>query len=176
MDLSATQAAIRAGYSSRTAHQIGYQLLKNPAVAAAVEAGRKSLTIQTGITRERVLKELAAVAISDIRKLYDENGNLRPVHQLDDDTAASIAGIETDELWDGSGEDRAQIGVTRKVKRFDKTKALEMLGRHFGLWKDPEAPPPEGPSLTVVVEQRVVAGPGVVANQVVVNLAPPERA
>ena len=65
--------------------------------------------------------------------------------------------------------------MTRKVRRFDKLKALEQLGRHLGLWKDPERPPTEGPGMTVIIEQRAYAkdGSSVAANQVVVNLQPP---
>lgn len=172
VDLNATQAAIRAGYSKRTARAIGCENLTKPDIAAEISKRRNSITAGCVVDRARVLTELARVGMSDIRKLYDSDGKMRKVTDLDDETAACIAGVEVDEIEVGE----TVIGHTRKVKRFDKTKALELLGRHLGLWKDPVATPPEGPGLTVIVQQVAAAGnAGVAANRVVVNLARPER-
>jgi len=88
VDLNATQAAIRAGYSARTAEWIGPQLLGKTHVAEAVRAGRESLSKRTEITQERVLQEYARLAFMDPRKLFDGTGAPRPIHELDDDTAA----------------------------------------------------------------------------------------
>jgi phage terminase small subunit len=178
IDLNLTQAAIRAGYSRKTAHVIGQENIKKPAVAEAIAARQQSLQQQTGITRDRVLRELAAIGMSDIRRLYDENGNLRPIHELDADTAASIAGIETDEIYGpNTDQGREVIGQTRKVKRFDKTRALELLGRHLGLWQENKPPENVGPGLTVIVQQAVQVGEGPAAKgRVVVSLPAPESA
>lgn len=183
VDLNGTRAAIRAGYAKSSAEERARSLLKLPQfahVAAAIEAGKAAALAEIGVNRERVLRELAHIGLADIRKLYDENGNLRPIDQLDDDAAASIAGIEVEELYEyegqGKGRQRVNVGRVRKVKRFEKTKALELLGRHLGLWLDPQPPPPEGPGLTVIVQNGVqIDGQRVTsAARVVVNLPTPE--
>lgn len=83
--------------------------------------------------------EIARIAHQDIRKFYNEEGSLIPIHQLDDDAAAVIAGMEVEELFDIVKTRREQVGVLRKIKRWDKLKALEMLAKHFGILK--ETPP-----------------------------------
>ena len=168
---------MRAGYSPRSAAEIARELLTKPEIQEGIAAGAKVISQQIDITRERVLQELAAVALSDIRRYYTAEGGLKPVHELDDEAAAAIASIESDELYEGSGKDREQVGVVRKLKRFDKLKALELLGRHKGLWNDPPPAPHVGPGMTVIVQQGVqIEGESrvVAAQRVTVNLPPPK--
>jgi phage terminase small subunit len=135
-DLNATQAAIRAGYSPDTAHQIGYELLRKPEIAVAIAAGRAVQLERVQIDADFVLRELFKLANCDISQAFDEFGNLLPVHQIPVDVRKAISGVEVEDLFAGRGQDREQIGVTRKIKFWDKTKALEMLGRHLALFKD----------------------------------------
>lgn len=86
------------------------------------------------ITRERVLREIARLAFSDPRRLFDEEGNLKPVHELDDDTAAAVESIDVSVLPRSSGGHQ-----TRKVKLWDKKSALAKLGEHLGLFKESAA-------------------------------------
>ena len=86
------------------------------------------------VTIERVKQEYARLAFLDIRKAFDENGNLKLVHELDDDTAAAIAGLDVEELWGGRGEDRENIGRLRKIKLSDKRGALDSLATHLGMF------------------------------------------
>src|SRR4051812_9638179 len=79
VDLNATQAAIRAGYSEKTAYKIGAENLRKPQIQEAVAQARGKLSKQTQITSERVLQEYARLAFLDIRKAFDANGNLKPV-------------------------------------------------------------------------------------------------
>ncbi len=130
IDKNATQAAIRAGYSARTAQWQGPQQLAKPHV---VEQINKELMLQherTEITADRVLRELAAIAFADTRKLYREDGSIKSPGELDDRTASALAGIDTEER---DGEDGCRA-YTRKVKQWDKVKALELLGKHLGLY------------------------------------------
>ena len=129
IDLNASRAARRAGYSPRSADRQAFQQLEKPQVVAAIAAALERRSKKTEITAERVLRELATIAFSDARALYDEHGNLRPIHELDDDAAAALAGIDAEET-------RGGLAVLRKVKRWDKAKALELLGRHLGMWND----------------------------------------
>lgn len=133
VDLNATQAAIRAGYSKRTASEQGYALLRNPQVAPAIEAKRKELAHATGVTRERVIQELAGIAFFDVRKLFNEAGAMKPIHDLDDETARAIASIEIE-----SPTERSPVW-TKKVKAWDKKGALEALLKHLGLDQDKPA-------------------------------------
>ncbi|RQQ19720.1 terminase small subunit [Burkholderia stagnalis] len=131
-DLNATQAAKRAGYSEKAACQIGSRLLSNVKVQAAITAARERLAKKFEITRERVMLEYARLAFADPRAFFREDGTLKRVPELDDDTAAALAGFEVTEEFDGSGEDRMQVGVTSKVKWSDKRAALDSISKVMG--------------------------------------------
>lgn len=114
------------------ARSYGSRLLKRPEIQArVVELHHQALT-RKQMTAERVLTELSHIAKSDPRRLFDEKGKLRDPSEWPDDIAACIASIETEELFEGSGEDREQIGWTKKVKFWSKPEALKLLGEHFG--------------------------------------------
>ena len=141
IDLNATQAAIRAGYSPRTAGAMGFDLLKNPEIQAVICKAQDARAERTHITQDRVLQEIARLAFFDPRKLYDEQGNIKPIHELDDDTAACIGGLDvltTSRVEDGKeGEPVVVISeVTKKFKIWDKNSALEKAGKHLKLFTD----------------------------------------
>lgn len=128
VDLNATQAAIRAGYSVKTAEQQGYQLVHKTSVAAAIAKAKAALSKKTGITQERILRELAKIGFSNIKDVvtWDDKGiHLKPSNEVDGDMLQSVT-----ETYLPSG------GVKTEVKAHDKTKALEMLGKHLGMWVD----------------------------------------
>jgi phage terminase small subunit len=137
IDLNATQAAIRAGYSKKTANEQGARLLAKVSLAAEIQTRCAQRSAKLAIKAERVLLELARIAFLDPRKFYDETGRLRDPHALDDETAAALAGIEVEELF-ARGDDgrRRPIGQLRKIKWADKHAALVSLGRHLGLFLD----------------------------------------
>ena len=132
IDLNATQAAIRAGYSAKTAEWQGPQLLGKSHVAQAIQDGIKRRSERTEITQDRVLKEVARLAFLDIRKAFNTDGSLKPLHELDDDTAAAIAGMDVIEM---SGAEDA-LSTLKKIKLSDKKGALELLMRHMGMLND----------------------------------------
>lgn len=136
VDLNGSAAAIRAGYSAKTARAIAQELLVKPEVVAKVQALMDERANRTQVTADRVITEVARLGFADLRKLFDEHGGLLPVNQWPDDIAAAVASVEVDELFEGFGENRIQVGYTRKVKLWDKAKSLEMLGRHLKLWVD----------------------------------------
>jgi phage terminase small subunit len=136
VDLNASAAARRAGYSARRADQQGLENLRKPEIAAAIQAAMEERGRRTEITADRVLLELARIAFFDPRKLFNPDGSPKALHELDDDTAAAIAGLEVLEEFDGHGEDRIQIGVVKKYKVADKNTALTNAMRHLGLYKD----------------------------------------
>jgi phage terminase small subunit len=134
VDLNGTQAAIRAGYSEKTARAIAQELVTKAEVVAAIQAAMDERAKRTNVTADRVILEAARIGFSDLRKLFAVDGSLLPVDQWPDDVAAAVASVEVDELFEGRGEERTQIGFTRKVKMWDKVKSLDLLGRHLKLW------------------------------------------
>lgn len=131
-DMNATQAAIRAGYSAKTAETQGPRLLGNVRVQQAISAARERLAKKFEITRERVMLEYARLAFADPRNFFNADGTLKRVPELDDDAAAALAGFEVMEEFEGSGKDRFQIGVTSKVKWADKRAALDSIAKVMG--------------------------------------------
>lgn len=145
IDLNGTQAAIRAGYSEKTARQIAAENLTKPDILSALNERRRELSEQVEITQERILQEYARIGFSDIRKTLTPGGNLLNPNDWDDDTAAAIAGVEvvTRQVHAGDG-DGPKIEYTHKIKTWDKPKALDAMAKHLGMFdgkkgvEDPE--------------------------------------
>lgn len=129
---NATAAAKEAGYSARTAESQGSRLLRNAKVAAYLASKTKKAFADREITAKRVLDEIAKLAFFDPRRLYNPYGSLLPVHELEPEVAAAIAGVDVRELF----ADGDRIGELKKVKFADKVKALELLGRYLKLFVD----------------------------------------
>lgn len=87
------------------------------------------------LSSEDVLRSLKQALHFDPRKLLNPDGTLKPVTELDDDTAMALAGIETLEEFSGRGKDRVLVGYTRKAKWLDKNVAREQAMKHFGLYE-----------------------------------------
>lgn len=139
IDLNATRAykvAYKRCKKDETANVNGSKLLRNTKVKEYILQKQAEIQKRTEITQDRVLKELAKIAFGDIRKLYTDNGALRNIVDLEDDIAGAISGVETFEEYEGRGTEREYIGDTKKVKMLDKTKALELLGKHLGMFKE----------------------------------------
>lgn len=146
--LNATQAAITAGYSARTAASIGEENLKKPEIAKAIAQHTQKVMAALDYGVERVLQQVARMAFFDPRKLYDDKGNLKPIRELDDDTVAAIAGIEVEEggrglivtkrKGKGGRSQSTAVPVTRtaKIKLADRGNALDKLMRYHALYKD----------------------------------------
>jgi phage terminase small subunit len=133
VDLNATQAAIRAHYSPDTAKQIGTENLSKPAIKARIKALREEMAKGYNLTKERIAQEYARIGFFDIRKIYDDDGELIPITKLDDDSAAAIAGIEVANDWDRDNDGKAIIvGQIKKIKIADKKAALDSLARLMG--------------------------------------------
>jgi phage terminase small subunit len=133
IDLNATQAALRSGYSPKTAHVIGHENLKKPEIAAAIAEAMAAREKRTHITQDRVLQELARLAFSDIRKAFNADGTLKAPQELDDDIAAALAGIDTTTERTRGGEDDPASLSTKKIKVFDKGAALTLAMKHLGM-------------------------------------------
>lgn len=128
---NATEAAKAAGYSPKTAYSQGGRLLKRVEVAKAIAERRAELAETHGLTTDRILRECARIAFYDPRKLFKDDGSMKAVHELDDDTAAALASVEVEEITAGE----TTIGLTRKVKSWDKNAAIDKAMKHLGLFE-----------------------------------------
>lgn len=126
VDLNATQAAIRAGYSKRTAGSQSCDLLKRPRIQDAISRGAQKRAERTELKADDVVRELMLLGFSDVGDAFDENGRMRPLREMGP-TRRVLASVEVD--------DREE-GPVRKVRLWDKLKALELLGRHLQLFID----------------------------------------
>lgn len=135
VDLNATQAAIRAGYSSKTAEQQASRLLVNVKVAAAISAAQTKRSKRTEITQDRVLKELGKLGFGDIRDIFAEDGSLKHPNSMDADAAARISSIEV-VVRPVPGTQGQEVEHVAKIKAWDKLGALTQIGRHLGMFKD----------------------------------------
>ena len=135
VDLNATQAAIRAGYSKKTANEQGARLLAKASVQQAIAERIKARSERVQITQDTVLNELAKIALFDPRKLFDASGALLHPSQWSDESAGAVASLEILEEFDGTGGERKLIGLTKKLKFWDKNSALEKAMKHLGLFE-----------------------------------------
>jgi phage terminase small subunit len=167
IDLNATQAYLRAGFKVKptSARVQACRLLADPNIASAIEAAMGERAKRTEITQDRVLQELARIAFFDLRTLYREDGSLKAMHELDDEAAAVLAGVDVVETKGNAaigGEDgiRHVAEYVKKVKIPDKVAALGLAMRHLGMLKDKtELTGPNGGPVVVEKIERVVVDP-----------------
>lgn len=139
IDLNATQAAIRAGYSKKTAGQIGHELLKKPETQAAIDEAMKARSERTKITADAVMTELAKLGFAnmlDYVRVSDGGLGFLDLSAVTRDQAAAIVEMTTEEVSggrDADGEDGPPILKT-KIKLADKRAALVDLGKHLGMF------------------------------------------
>ncbi|MEG2096773.1 MAG: terminase small subunit [Pseudoflavonifractor sp.] len=130
VDLNATQAAIRAGYSPKSASTVAGETMRNPQVRACIDTAMAKLSKRTGVSQERVIRELAKVAFVNPTDVIDFESAKLLGNATPDDTAA-IASVKVKTIPTADG-----MGVEREIKVADKLKALELLGKHFGMFTD----------------------------------------
>lgn len=142
-DFNAKQAAIRAGYSAKTAEQTGSRLLSHVKVKAEIRSIQSKISDKVIVSREKVLAQYAKLAFFDPRKFYDqETGQLKRVIDLDEDSAAALTGVEVDEQVTMGDDDNDVIGdgpqvpikttATKKIKFTDMKAALDSICRMEG--------------------------------------------
>lgn len=130
VDLHATQAAVRAGYSEKTAKEQASRLMKRPDIAEAIIVGRQARSTRTKINADWLLTRLADEAEADLSDLFDDHGALKAVSDWPAIWRQGlVAGIEAEE----SRAEGATTTVIRKVKLSDRVKRLELIGKHIGV-------------------------------------------
>jgi phage terminase small subunit len=137
VDRNATKAAIAAGYSEKTAGAAGFRLLRKVAIKQEIERLDAELVKELDLSAEWVLKRLMRRANFDVRNFYREDGTLKEVKELDEETAYALQGIEIEKLYEHFGKGQAKDkGTLAKIKFADRDRALELLGRHLKLFVD----------------------------------------
>ena len=130
IDLNATQAAIRAGYSVKTAKDIGCQNLAKLNIQQAISEKMAERSKRTGVNQDRIVLELAKIAFVNAADVIDSDDATIKAGATADDTAA-IQSVKVKLIPGKKGE-----GVEREIRLNDKLKALELLGKHLGMWND----------------------------------------
>jgi len=148
VDFNATQAAIRAGYSEKTAGRIGQENLQKPDIAAAIDQALGERLKSLGVTSYRVLEELAGLGFSNMLDYIRISGGdaYIDLSNLTREQAAAIQEITSETYVDGRGED-AEFVKRTKFKLADKKSSLELLGKHLKLFteKVEHSGPSDGP-------------------------------
>ncbi len=126
IDLNATQAAIRAGYSENTAKETGYENLTKPHIAEAISNAQNKRLEKNEVNADYVLKRLIEIDEMDVVDILDDSGHIKPITQWPKSWRRTISGLDIQELMMGEVET-----VLRKIKWPDKVKNLELLGKHI---------------------------------------------
>lgn len=130
IDLNATQAAIRAGYSPESAGQIGEQNLKKLEIKSRIDKAMAERSKRTGVNADRVVLELAKIAFLNATDVIDtKTATVKPDASPEDTVA--IQSVKVKQSYSVSGE-----MTEREIKMADKLKALELLGKHLGMFKE----------------------------------------
>ena len=153
-------SAVAAGIKRANAGVYAARMLSNVMVkqylARRGEKLAEKLEDDYNLTVDRVLKELAACALFDPRKLYDENGELLPLNKLDEMTARAVAGIDVKELCDTDGK---LIGYAKKVRPVNKIAALELAGRNLAMWGEKDSGALSILNINIITNQNQLDNP-----------------
>lgn len=154
IDLNATKAVVRAGYSERTAGIYASRLLRTPSVAAAIAERKAARSEKTGVEAARVIEEMAAVAFSDIGDIIDFSGptpRLRKPEDVPERARRALSSVKVKRQREGSGEDAVDVEII-EFKLWDKNAALAQLAKHTGAVKEKV----EVESSSVAVVEKIV--------------------
>jgi len=133
VDLNATQACIRAGYSPRTAKQQGTENLAKPVLKEAIQKAMNERAKKIDITAELVAQELAKIGFANIKSLYDSEGRLKNINELPEDVTACIQEIAYEETEDA---ETGQRTIKGRYKIADKKESLKLLGQHLKMFTE----------------------------------------
>lgn len=134
VDLNATQAAIRAGYSAKTAQQISSKILLKAVIQTAIATALKKRSERTQINADWLLERLGVEADADLADLYDERGALRPIADWPLIWRKGlVAGIETAQEYEEVDGKKVPIGIVHKLKISDRIRRLELIGKHISV-------------------------------------------
>lgn len=131
VDLNATQAATRAGYSPKTANREGTRLLSNAVIAAAVSKAAARQLDKADLSAAMVIASIRDQVDGDVRALFDERGNLRPIHTLTKEQAQLITGFDVVKRNLTAGDGATDTII--KVRLADRGRYVELAAKHLGM-------------------------------------------
>lgn len=133
IDLNATQAAIRAGYSENTARKIGSENLTKPDIQNRIAELKAQRNEQINIDAAYVLRRLVEIDQMDVLDIMTDDMSIKPVSQWPASWRRYLSGFDLADMFEGRGEDREMVGILKKIKWPDKVKNLELLGKHISV-------------------------------------------
>lgn len=133
IDLNATQAAIRAGYSENTARKIGSENLTKPDVQNRIAELKLQRNEQVNIDAAYVLRRLVEIDQMDVLDIMSDDMSIKPVSQWPASWRRYLSGFDLADMFEGRGEEREMVGILKKIKWPDKVKNLELLGKHISV-------------------------------------------
>lgn len=133
VDLNATQAAVRAGYSAKTAASQGERLLRDVDVQALIQAGMAARNERTQVNADYVLNRLVEIDKLDVLDILRDDMSFKPLSEWPKAWRQYLVGFDIAEMFEGQGEDRSMVGLMKKIKWPDKVRNLELLGKHVGV-------------------------------------------
>jgi phage terminase small subunit len=136
IDLNGTQAAIRAGYKEIGAKVQASRLLTNANVQRQINELMEKRADRTDIKADGVLKELGRIGYADVRQIFKDDGTVKPITEWPEELSRACAGIDVVETFEGHGADRVWTGYIKKIKFWDKPRALELIGKNQKLFTD----------------------------------------
>ncbi len=130
IDLNATQAAIRAGYSAKTANVKGAQLLAIVSIQNRIAELLEKRTKQVSADAAYVLRRLVEIDQMDVADILRPDMSFKPIPEWPDTWRRYITSVDLAEVYEGAGDERELAGILKKIKWPDKLKNLELLGKH----------------------------------------------
>lgn len=140
IDLNATKAAMRAGYSAKTATQAAHKLMKDKRVKKALKYSRQAWADRHGITKDAILQELAALGFANIDTFIDQqdaDGDVTiDLTGATKSEMKALASVEVTTTLHNDGHDKTTETVKKVIKLHDKRQALETIAKHLGMFTD----------------------------------------
>lgn len=130
IDLNATQAAIRAGYSEKTANEQGSQNLAKLSIQNRIQELMNERNERLSIDADYVLKRLVDIDQMDVLDILHDDGGIKPIHEWPKVWRTSLSGMDLAEMFESKDGERDLVGIMKKIKWPDKVKNLELLGKH----------------------------------------------
>jgi phage terminase small subunit len=112
------------------------ELANNVKVSSRIDELLEGLRKKNEVTVERVVAEYAKLGFFDPRKLFRDDGSPKEIGEIDDETAAALAGLDVQEVYEGYGEDRKFVGYIKKYKLTDKKSALDSIAKYLGMFTE----------------------------------------
>jgi len=133
VDFNGTQAAIRAGFSEKSASKTAFDLLQFSEVSERVASLMEARSKRTEVDADYVLSRLVEIDQMDVLDILAEDGSVKPISEWPSVWRTYVSGMDLAEMFEGRGEDRELVGLLKKIKWPDKVKNLELIGKHVNV-------------------------------------------